>query len=87
MSPQVMYFDLKWQKQEFSQTQHCHSMIQTICPQFLTKFTTNLKCGFEENVQIPNIFTKNCQKLQKLTIFGQNLENENSFKNLLGTLF
>lgn len=32
-----------------------------------------------------NLFlAKNGQKLQNFTIFGQNLENENFFKNLLG---
>ena len=45
-------------KQEFSQTQHCHSMIQSSCPQFLTKFQTNLMCGFKENVQKHDFLAK-----------------------------
>ena len=62
-------------------------MIQSSCPKFLTKFKTNLMRGFEENVQIPDFLAKNGQKWQKLAIFGQNLENENFFKNPLGTFF
>ena len=57
----------KMAKKEISQTQHCHSMIQSNCPKFLTKFQTNLMCGFEENDRKPDFrakmakfWTKNC---------------------------
>ena len=62
-------------------------MIQSNCPKFLTKFQTNLMCGFEENVQKPDFLAKNGQKWQKLAIFGQNLENENFFQKSAWNIF
>ena len=56
-----VFLTQKWPKrakQEFSQTQHCYSMIQSNCPKFLTKFQTNLMCGFEENVRKPDFWLK-----------------------------
>ena len=90
MSPQAMYLTQKWPKQpkqEFSQAQHCHSMIQSNCPKFLTKFQTNLMCGFEENVQKPDFLAKNGQKWQKLAVFGQKRPNENFFQKSAWNIF
>ena len=44
-------------------------------------------CGFEENVRKPDFLAKNGQKWQKLTIFGQNLENENFFQKSAWNIF
>ena len=46
-----------------------------------------MMCGFEENVQKPDLFAKNGQKWQKLAVFGQNLENENFFQKSAWNIF